>query len=276
MTLATSPREYTTLEYTRHGPLLYPRYDTHIARSLEAYGEYSPDEEDFFFQALRPGGIAVDAGAHIGVNTLALSRCAKEVHAFEPQRLIFQMLCANLALNECLNVHAYRMALGESCRDIRVPTGEITIPANTGGVQLLECDGDEICEQRTLDSLELHVDLLKADVEDMEIFVLRGARETIRRCRPVLYLESNQDHDVLIDECEFLGYKTYWHFPPHATPRNPRGNLENIWKPRLIVSIMLAAFPREWQGEIELPKATRGDDPIEISRKWFKTHGVPV
>lgn len=137
MTLATEPREFTNLEHTRHGLLLYPRFDTHISKSLAAYGEYSPDEEDLFAQVLTPQSVAVDAGAHIGIHTLAMSRAAKEVHAFEPQRLIFQMLCANLALNERLNVHAYRAALGETCRKIRVPAGEVTIPANTGGVQLI-------------------------------------------------------------------------------------------------------------------------------------------
>ncbi len=35
------------------------------------------------------------------------------VFAFEPRRLIFQMLCTNVLLNGMTNVHAYRLGLGE-------------------------------------------------------------------------------------------------------------------------------------------------------------------
>jgi hypothetical protein len=48
--------------------------------------------------------------------------------------------------------------------------------------------------------------LVKVDVEGMELAVLRGAEELIRRCCPVLYLENNEEPGVMKRRCRELGY----------------------------------------------------------------------
>ncbi len=82
--------------------MLFNHHDAYVGRSLALYGEYGPLEAALFAQIVKPGMWVVEAGANIGAHTVHLSRLAGDtgrVIAFEPQRLTFQTLCANVALN---------------------------------------------------------------------------------------------------------------------------------------------------------------------------------
>jgi FkbM family methyltransferase len=232
------------LTRARHGLMLYNRHDVYIGRSLECYGEFSEGESDVFRQILRPGCVVVEAGANIGTHTLALSQLVGDqgqVYAFEPQRVLFQMLGANLAMNGRLNVDCRREALGQTSGQILVPAFDYRAPANYGGLQLGSHPSGEPTPVTTIDGLRLlRLDLLKADVEGMELQVLRGASETIHRCRPVLYVENDklEQSPALIEYILSLGYKLYWHLPPLYQPANFYENAVNVFQ-RIVSSNML-------------------------------------
>lgn len=242
------------LRHTRHGVMLYDLDDTWVGRCLAEMGEYSWREVEDLCAMARPEWVVLEAGAHIGAITVPLAKRVARVFAFEPQRLCFQMLCANLALNGVANVVALPEAIGREDGGVLVPVPKAEGKQNTGGVSLVGVTEGEAALQRSVDSLGLpRLDLLKADVEDMELDVLVGARETIRRCRPVLYLESNKDHDPLLTELERLGYRAWWHFPALLVEERSGQN-------HLIVSMNLLAVPRETSCPIEgLEEARRGD-----------------
>ena len=68
--------------------------------------------------------VFVDIGANLGSFSLALSRVVGprgKVHAFEPQRMIFNMLAGTMALNSVENVFCYHIALSNSVRPCRDP-----------------------------------------------------------------------------------------------------------------------------------------------------------
>ena len=167
-----------------------------IGPCLEAYGEYSPEETRLFEILLTPGNVVVEVGANIGSLTVPLARIvgpAGRVHAIEPQRPMFQMLCANLALNDLHNVHARQQGLGAAAGVLWVSTPQTGAIANFGGIPL-QPSGQEKVDIVTLDSLGLdRIDLIKIDVEGMEEQVLRGGVETIRRLRPKLYVENGPE-----------------------------------------------------------------------------------
>ncbi len=101
----------------RHGPMAYLRQDAYVGRSLDLYGEYGEDEQAVLAQMVRPGDVVVEAGANLGTHTVPLARKvgpSGALIAFEPQRVVFQILCANVALNELTNVHAQNAAVGET------------------------------------------------------------------------------------------------------------------------------------------------------------------
>lgn len=252
-------RRYQLLE-THHGKMLCDAEDTYIGKALWTLGHYSGDEMVLMCHLIEPAWVVVEAGAHIGTMTVPMARKCAVLLAFEPQRLVFQMLCANLALNGILNVRAFEQALGET-------DGECLVPAptegarNTGGVTLKGvAEGDPVV-RRAIDSLCLpRLDLLKADVEGMELEVLRGARKTIAACRPVLYLESAADHEPLFAELEALGYEAYWHFPQLIVEQREAGST-------MVVSTNLLCYPKErTERRVEgLARACSGDEALSVA-----------
>jgi FkbM family methyltransferase len=236
MTIELDPQGFNEIRMCRTGPMLYNKNDTYIGRSLQKYGEFCWLEiEEVFSKVVHPGELVVDAGANIGTHTVEFSRLVGAegaVFAFEPQRLVFQALCANLALNHCVNVMAYREALGDETGEIAVPLYDPSQRSNFGAAALERDAEGERVPLHTLDSLDLpacHV--LKADVEGMEVELLRGAARTIARYRPVIYVENQLEarSAELIGTLFAFGYHLWWHFVPFFNPHNFAGDPENIF-----------------------------------------------
>jgi FkbM family methyltransferase len=229
--LATSG--FNRLARTRHGPLIYNRHDTYIGKSLAELGEFSEGEIDFFQHSVRPGATVVEAGANIGAHTVKLARLAGEaglVHAIEPQRIVFQTLAANVALNSLTNVHCHQAAVGDKPGWAVVPTMDYGQPNNFGGLAIGSGSEGKRVPVITIDSLQLsRCDLIKIDVEGMELAAIHGAAETIRQYRPILYVENDREEKSppLIEALFALGYKLYWHLPRYYTPGNYYGNKHN-------------------------------------------------
>jgi FkbM family methyltransferase len=240
---------FNQLARCRHGLMLFNRYDHYIGASLRKYGEWSENELTLFQQLVPSGSVVVEGGANVGAHTVALSKLvgiSGAVHAFEPQRLVFQTLCANLALNGCANVYAYHAALGARTGEVLVPALPPDRPANFGGVGLQNVSSGERTPLRMIDELDLHVcRLIKLDVEGMEAEALQGAAQTVRRLRPLLYVENDRRHlhEVLIRLLHSWSYDAYWHVPPYFSKDNFAGDQENIFGQ--LASVNVACFPAE-------------------------------
>jgi FkbM family methyltransferase len=177
----------------------------------------------------------VEVGANMGAHTIPLARAVGPrgtVHAFEPQRVIFQILCANIALNALGHVHAHQAAVGRQAGTMIVPRLNYSAVQNFGGLELGRWQEGEGVPVTTVDALDLPAcHFLKVDVEGMEEEVLAGAEQTIRRCQPVLYMENDREEKSagLIGYLLGLGYRLFWHLPPLFNPRNYFGVAENIF-----------------------------------------------
>jgi hypothetical protein len=73
--------------------------------------------------------------------------------------------------------------------------------------------------------------LIKVDVEGMETEVLEGARETVEKFQPLLFVENNTlDKASQVIESVFrLGYRAYWHIRPYFHEDNFFANSENVF-----------------------------------------------
>src|SRR5207244_4937791 len=150
--------QHIRLKQCREGAMIYTGADSYIGRALDKYGEISRDEVLFLAQLTRPGMTVLEVGANIGVFTVALARVVRpggRVIAFEPQRIMYQMLCGNLAIHAIDNVVAHNSAAGRSTGSIAVPSVDYTKPGNFGAVSLTGSRQGEIVPLVTIDSLAL-------------------------------------------------------------------------------------------------------------------------
>jgi len=215
--------------------MLFNTNDIYIGRSLQFYGEYSEGECEVFRQLVRPGWTLLELGANIGAHTVCLAKLVGprgRVIAFEPQRVVFQTLCANVALNDFQNVECHQQAVGGKSGSVIMPRMDYTKEFNFAGISVGMTSEGELVSLTTVDELELKAcHFIKVDIEGMEEQALQGASETIRRFKPFLYLENDRKEksDSLIRTINDLGYRMYWHVPPLFNPLNFAGNSDNVF-----------------------------------------------
>jgi FkbM family methyltransferase len=167
-------------------------------------------DETTFHRLLHRPGTLVDAGAHEGLITLPLARLPdSRVLAFEPLPGPFARLEAALraAFGGAVPPH---VALRNAALGDRGGEATLALPVLDGVPQEAWASaakdyaafaGPRIGVERLtvpmlrLDDLGLDdLTALKIDVEGAEYEVLRGARETLLRCRPVLSIEIEERH----------------------------------------------------------------------------------
>lgn len=221
------------LYQTRFGMMLINELDAYVGRSLMTYGDFSRGESQLFEDLIRPGMTVCDVGANIGAHTLHFARLVGPngtVHAFEPQRLVFQMLCANMAINNIDNVFCHQEGIGDHEDVAYLGCMDLNQENNFGGValeQLITPGGEPTRIRRLIEPCHF----IKIDVEGMEREALLGAAEIIRAYHPILYVENDRADKsaALIEAIESLGYIPYWHVTTLFSEDNIKGVTENIF-----------------------------------------------
>ncbi|MEM7506639.1 MAG: FkbM family methyltransferase [Pseudomonadota bacterium] len=238
---ALTPPSDIRIDRCRHGLFASIQGDSHIGASLAHYGEWSEGEIELLSQILRPGDVVVDAGANIGAHAVPFARKVGpqgRVFAFEPQPKVFQVLNANAFINGLGQIVPLNAGLGAKHDFASFPDAAPVAGRNFGGVQLapfIEGSSEAprqvrvpvgpLDEMLTLDRLRL----IKADVEHMELDLIEGAAETIRKHQPVIFLENgNPDEtDALTGAMAPFNYRGYWQAGLIFRKENFRGNAEN-------------------------------------------------
>jgi len=122
----------------------------------------------------------------------------------------------------------HNYAIGRERGKIEIPQFDYNKPLNFGSIEFggLQQEKLEQERQRSAEKVEYvevfpldafglaRLDILKIDVEGMEADVLVGARDTLRRCRPILYVEhAKSDRQALTGMIESSGYDIH---PVHS------------------------------------------------------------
>lgn len=255
---------FNELAKCRHGVMLFNSNDIYIGKSLRNYGEYSKGEMDLFRKIVQKNMVVVEGGANIGAHTVGLSQMlgpAGRLYAFEPQRIVFQTLCANLALNSCANVYAYQAALGAHGGNTLVPDLSPETPNNFGGFSLRDQSHGERTPLRTIDELGLTAcNLLKLDIEGMEVEALKGASRTVQTCRPTIFVENDRRDrsEELLSLLMSWDYRPYWHITPLFSEDNFNLKPKNIFGDTS--SFNLLCLPRE--GNLTVSDAEEITSPV--------------
>lgn len=163
--------------------------DTHLSKWIREHRRL--DFDIHFLERIAPfihgGDVVVDVGAFVGDHTLAYANLANGgcVYAFEPNEVTFKALVKNMAPYR--HVKPIQAGLSD-----KMSSAQVSQDPNWGGVYLTEAKKGDT-KTMTLDSMGLErLNFMKIDAEGFEVKVLRGARETLKRCRPALVIEVNE------------------------------------------------------------------------------------
>ncbi|HMG78755.1 MAG TPA: FkbM family methyltransferase [Xanthobacteraceae bacterium] len=201
---------------TDHGTFIVNRFDQMIVDGNQGYGvglqllesaHYDPDEVNLLLRALDlrrqcygDGVVAIDCGANVGVHTIEWAKHMTAwgaVLAIEAQERIYYALAGNIAINNCFNARAIHAAVSE-----RAGTEFIG--------QAIDYSESKMVEVPTvsLDSLNLaRIDLIKIDIEGMEMDALAGAVHCIGNLHPILLIETiKSDKSAIAAWLDKLGY----------------------------------------------------------------------
>lgn len=176
--------------------------------------------------------LVIDIGANLGAYSIPMAKSIQDrggsVIAFEPQRIIYYQLCANVILNRLDNVNAIHGAVGKSSGEIDVPEINYESNANVGAFSLsqkyreihgIEGSMKQVKNKVKLINLDgLKIDrppaLIKIDVEGYELEVISGAVEFLRRTNyPTLIFEAwdfewfEEGRAELMEYVKNLGYE---------------------------------------------------------------------
>lgn len=216
---------------TEQGLMIINRFD--CDRNQVGHGQWlldhgvvSTGEAQTAYDCLkdRTNPVIFDVGANIGTFTTWMARLFPngKIYCFEPQRLVFQMLCGNMAVNNIENCYTYNIGLGAENTRINITEPDYYAPEDFGTFSLVEdrfrnkSRYSSWVEILTLDTfVDLYevdrVDYIKIDVEGMDIDVLRGATATLKKFSPCIFIEhSCNSVDSILDKIvEYLGEDNY-------------------------------------------------------------------
>lgn len=199
-----------------------------ISSIASHYGEWSETEVSVFRHLIDENSNIIEVGSNIGMHAVPLAKTAHrgKLLCFEPQRIIFQQLCCNLALNNLTNVETYRLGVSDEKGECFIESSNYDEAWNYGSFSLnkgfsteFAFKGEVYKEKIEIVSLDdfppvqalPSLDLLKIDAEGLDLNVLKGAAETIGRLQPAIFVEI-QTHDM-VEICDYLkslDYIPYW------------------------------------------------------------------
>lgn len=171
---------------TPYGELsLDPIADAKMA-AVFARGDYHQrDTVELLSALVTPESIFVDGGAHIGTITIPLARKAGRTIAYEADAATCGILRKNVERNGVV-VEVRQKGIGAVAGRAEVLSVH---DGNAGAHTLLV--GEGMVDMVALDHDMETFDVLKLDVEGMELAVLRGAERIITEARPTILFEVN-------------------------------------------------------------------------------------
>jgi FkbM family methyltransferase len=203
----------------------WPKEERRVAPlEMLNFGDYERPCIEGIVSLVDEGACVFDVGANIGWHALTIARRVPRarVFAFEPVPWTFRELEGNIALNKGARVKAFELGFSDSEgeRTFFVRPGESDNACSAEAADAPDAR-QVICRLTRLDAFVEagghRVDYIKCDVEGGELSVFRGAVETLRRDKPVVFTEMlrkwaarfGYHPNEIIAMLEGLGYRCF-------------------------------------------------------------------
>lgn len=189
---------------TQVGDIFIPEKDVYIREALLEHQIWEPNTLKLCLDRITSESIVVEVGSHVGTHTIELARNSRFVYAFEMQRLLFQILNVNCMFNGITNVIPFLGGVSNENKKIYSQEPDwknMQEKFNSGNVKIEKLT--EINEKdksffamdiiKLDDHLKLlpYLSLLKIDVEGHEHKVLEGAKNLIKKFKPIIVTECH-------------------------------------------------------------------------------------
>ena len=124
---------------------------------------------------------------------------------FEPQPFINKLLKKNIQENNLDNIRIVNEGLGAKNEILKLEDFDYTTVGNFGGISLTGRNNLNYAQKKTKNKHRVKVrtlnefrdiercNFLKIDVELMELSVLKGAKEFIKKFRPIIWIENHRE-----------------------------------------------------------------------------------
>ena len=184
-----------------------PDGELHLQQWMETVGHmrdckptYQYHKYEAALKHVRQRRLAVDVGAHVGLWSRVMALDFAAVHGFEP--MVEHAACWRVNMAHAPHARLDECALGENAGIVRVRTRTPGSSGDTGVDPAAECSslrasvdavGHEVALKRLDDFHLTTVDFLKIDCEGYELFVLRGAVQTLIKNRPTVIVEQKAE-----------------------------------------------------------------------------------
>jgi FkbM family methyltransferase len=206
---------------TRYGPVLVPHAETDlISRFLACYGEWAQLEIEFIASVVDDGARVADIGAYLGTFGLGLSslKPLRQVSFVEANPAIVPLLKCNVERNCEAPAAVIGALIGPEDRrysgwqvEGNMGTTSFAENPNTGATIAVAAPETWI-SLATLNGQQGGFDLIKLDVEGLELPILRDSTALLRREHATLWIECNETPGS-IELAGFLldcGYDLYY------------------------------------------------------------------
>jgi len=203
--------------YVKGFHFIVHKNDTCVADGLRSGELFEKFIVTFVRHFINPKRNIIDLGANIGTHSVIYSNYTSgNIYAFEPQKIVYDILVKNIELNNCVNIIPYNFGASNVSKEFYM-NACYENKDNHGAFKIDDTLSEETglkIECKIIDELNIQdVCYVKIDVEGHEYEALLGMKQLLIRDHPTIMIEIHESCPTKNDTFSLLvelGYKTHY------------------------------------------------------------------
>ena len=267
----------------KHGNFMFYNYDEFVGTSIREYGEWSEKLLQKILLLINKSDYVIDIGSHVGLMTIPIAKKIGDkglVCSFEPQKMIYNLQCGNLSLNNIKNVEIFNAAMGKSSGVIFLDDIDYSEVGNFGGFGIKkDYDFSKFIKITNRKKMKVKIknldqfltlkkcNLIKLEAELLEKEILEGGIKFLEKFRPMIVAENDPKNPYELNKYLMSkNYKLFWFEYRFFNQDNYFVNSNNHFKSS--GKFYIFAFPRE--KKIEINDMVEILEPDQINTNYNK------
>jgi FkbM family methyltransferase len=160
------------------------------------FDKYEAQDADLMYGLIKDGDTIFDIGANIGWYSINFSKKfpTAKIYSFEPIPDTYAQLVQNVAINNASTIQYFNFGFSDETKVLSFYVSELTSVSSSAqnltddkNIKLIECKVIPI--DNFIKEKPVTIDFIKCDVEGAELFVYKGAVETLKTHQPIVFTE---------------------------------------------------------------------------------------